>query len=109
MLKRNEAFRHSTSDLPPRIGNSDQKLFTKSADFANLNYASRLLPVSEDLPKEERVRNKVVNEIATTERGYVQDLEIIVDVFMNSVKNSNLLNPAQITGIFSNVEAILGK
>jgi hypothetical protein len=107
MLKRNEPFRHSVADLRPRIENADRK-FTKSADFANKGYSTRLLSVAEELTKEERVRNKVVNEIATTERGYVLDMEIVVDVFMNAIKNSNLLTPGQITGIFSNVEAILG-
>lgn len=40
----------------------------------------KILPEGEDLPKEERLRNKCINEIIETERDYIADLVLIKEV-----------------------------
>jgi hypothetical protein len=50
------------------------------------------LPEGEELPKQERLRNKTVNEIIDTERDYVNDLNIIIDVCFVSFPHSSFIH-----------------
>lgn len=52
-------------------------------------------------------RDNIINEIRITEQDYVKDLKIIVDVFITPLKENNILQIKQISGIFSNVAVIL--
>lgn len=63
----------------------------------------------ESLPedKEERLRIKCMREIVTTEKAYVEDLKIIVNVFYTPIKFTSVLTPEQLLGLFSNVESLL--
>lgn len=66
-----------------------------------------VLPDDESLPKHERMRNKVINEIINTERGYMEDLDTLVSVYLQPLRESGVLKEEQIHNIFSNVEMIL--
>eukprot|EP01114_Cavostelium_apophysatum_P005323 TRINITY_DN1615_c1_g2_i1.p1 TRINITY_DN1615_c1_g2~~TRINITY_DN1615_c1_g2_i1.p1 ORF type:complete len:637 (-),score=180.86 TRINITY_DN1615_c1_g2_i1:36-1946(-) len=66
--------------------------------------------LSEDpsLPQSTRMRNKVINEVIGTERQYVDDLETILNVFLNPLKSANLIPKDSVGAIFSNVELLVG-
>ncbi|KAL6044428.1 Rho guanine nucleotide exchange factor (GEF) 17 [Balamuthia mandrillaris] len=55
----------------------------------------------------ERKRQDVIFELITTEQQYVQDLHILVDVFLKPVRQRQFLNKMEQAMIFSNVEALL--
>ncbi|KAL6065425.1 Pleckstriny domain-containing family F member 2 [Balamuthia mandrillaris] len=55
----------------------------------------------------EQKRNLAVQEILTTERTYVQSLQIIVNSYLKPLQLKNLLPKKQIEFIFSNLEHIL--
>ncbi|KAL6052949.1 Rho guanine nucleotide exchange factor (GEF) 17, variant 2 [Balamuthia mandrillaris] len=55
----------------------------------------------------ERRRQDVIFELITTEQQYVQDLHILVDVFLKPVRQRQFLNKMEQAMIFSNVEALL--
>jgi len=57
-------------------------------------------------------RSKIVQEIITTEEGYVNDLEVLINYYLRpcqqrkTKKGRALITPQQIQQLFSNVEAI---
>jgi len=59
------------------------------------------------LSKEEKGRQEVIFEILKTEKDYIRDLEIIIDVFLRPLRESAILSPKDITVMFSNVEQLL--
>ncbi|KAI8822520.1 rho guanine nucleotide exchange factor [Fimicolochytrium jonesii] len=59
------------------------------------------------LDKKEIQRQEVIHEIAVTEKDYVADLEIIINVYMNPMKKKLLLPAKDMAIIYSNVEQLL--
>lgn len=58
------------------------------------------------LQKAQRMRNAILNEVITTERQYVKDLNTIVQVFSGPIKKLNVLSQAEVHAIFSNISDI---
>ena len=110
-LRRGEVFRHSISDLRTDSLEKEKENIEqlKIVSTEQITDPPKLYPDSNDLPKNLRVRNKVINEILITERGYVHDLDVLTEAFSLPLKNSNLITVQQFSGIFSNLETILGK
>jgi hypothetical protein len=67
-----------------------------------------VLPEDDSLPQPQRLRNKVINEIITTEYLYARDLERIQEVFMNPMKEQKLLDAAQMNAVFGGLSILLG-
>lgn len=63
----------------------------------------------ENLPegKEARRRYLCIQEIINTEKSYVEDLEALVNVYMNPIKASGSLTNDQFSTIFSSLEVLL--
>jgi len=59
-------------------------------------------PVLSDDPRE-----NVVNEVLNTERDYVRDLHVLVDVYLLPLRENGLLSPQQMHVVFSSVESML--
>ncbi|KAJ3244838.1 Rho guanine nucleotide exchange factor 4 [Chytriomyces hyalinus] len=59
------------------------------------------------ISKTEKQRQEVIYEMITTERDYVGDLEIILNVFLAKCRGAKVLRPKDVAVIFSNLEAIL--
>ncbi|TPX67259.1 hypothetical protein SpCBS45565_g03905 [Spizellomyces sp. 'palustris'] len=59
------------------------------------------------LSKKEVQRQEVIHEIQSTEKDYVEDLEIIINLYMNQIKKNKLLPPKDMAIVFSNVEQLL--
>lgn len=57
------------------------------------------------LSSKERKRQEAIHELLRTEETYVQDLQIIVDVFYGPLQN--MLSPTDLQKIFSNIEQLL--
>eukprot|EP01102_Stenamoeba_stenopodia_P002108 TRINITY_DN11872_c0_g1_i1.p1 TRINITY_DN11872_c0_g1~~TRINITY_DN11872_c0_g1_i1.p1 ORF type:complete len:1388 (+),score=341.30 TRINITY_DN11872_c0_g1_i1:151-4314(+) len=53
-------------------------------------------------------RGHVLAEILATEKDYVGDLKLIVDVYLHPLQQNKILEPAQVATIFGNVETLLG-
>jgi len=68
---------------------------------------SSLTPEEDEEVKRERMRVEVTNEILISERYYVRDLELVVDLFLNPVRSLSLLTESEIGALFSNIELIL--
>ncbi|EGC28970.1 hypothetical protein DICPUDRAFT_159515 [Dictyostelium purpureum] len=65
-------------------------------------------PLGESLEeKNKRFRIKIVKEIIVTEKDYVRDLYIVIDVFLNQIKEKGLLSPKDIQTLFSNIEILI--
>ncbi|KAI8833753.1 hypothetical protein BC829DRAFT_407635 [Chytridium lagenaria] len=58
------------------------------------------------ISKQERKRQEVVFEILSTEKDYVDDLNIIIDVYIKPLKKTKLIRPKDMSVVFSNIEAI---
>lgn len=67
-----------------------------------------VLATDDSLCVAQRLRNKVINEIITTEHIYARDLERIQEVFMTPIKEQRLLDTAQINSIFGGLSILLG-
>ncbi|KAL6073123.1 RhoGEF domain containing protein [Balamuthia mandrillaris] len=61
----------------------------------------------EEWEKHERLRNEVIKELVETESAYVDHLSTIVEVFVEPIKEKNILTPPQVQVIFSNIALIL--
>ncbi|KAL6055756.1 Intersectin-2 [Balamuthia mandrillaris] len=51
-------------------------------------------------------RMAVVNELVTTERDYNRDLDIMVDIYMKTMKESGIVSSVDLLIIFSNVDQL---
>ncbi|EGG17431.1 pleckstrin domain-containing protein [Cavenderia fasciculata] len=56
---------------------------------------------------ETKMRNKVINEIINTEKDYISDLKVIINVIYTPLKESKILQEKDISTIFSNVQFLL--
>ncbi|KAJ3125743.1 Myosin 10A, isoform D [Nowakowskiella sp. JEL0407] len=59
------------------------------------------------LSKKEIHRQEVIYEIITTEKDYVEDLGIIVEVYIKQIRAKKLMRPKDMSVIFSNLEQLL--
>lgn len=59
-----------------------------------------------DLPKEEKTRQEVIFELLKTERDYIKDVDTIVEVFYNPLKENKFLPPKELAVMFSNIDQI---
>eukprot|EP01114_Cavostelium_apophysatum_P002752 TRINITY_DN1243_c0_g1_i1.p1 TRINITY_DN1243_c0_g1~~TRINITY_DN1243_c0_g1_i1.p1 ORF type:complete len:1135 (-),score=369.28 TRINITY_DN1243_c0_g1_i1:198-3602(-) len=60
-----------------------------------------------DREKAARLRAEVINEIITTERDYVSDLNVIVEVFLLPIKLKGAMPTEDVNIVFSNVETLV--
>ncbi|KAK5582398.1 hypothetical protein RB653_003981 [Dictyostelium firmibasis] len=56
--------------------------------------------------KNKRFRIKIINELIETERDYVRDLNIVVEVFLNPIREKQLLSAKDVNALFSNIEIL---
>ncbi|KAJ3411048.1 Myosin 10A, isoform D [Chytridiales sp. JEL 0842] len=59
------------------------------------------------LDRDEIKRQEVVFELITTEREYLRDLQITINVFQNPMKEKSILPAIKIALVFSNIEQLL--
>lgn len=52
-------------------------------------------------------RGNVIKELIATERDYVNDLDVIVKVFIEPLREQALMNEKEILGVFLNVELLV--
>jgi len=55
----------------------------------------------------EKSRQEVIYEIIETEKDYVRDLEIMIDLFVKPLKDKNILEAQDISKVFNNIEVIV--
>lgn len=55
----------------------------------------------------ENSRAKVINELLTTERDYINDLELLLNSFIMPVISHNIITQDEALTLFANVEIIL--
>jgi len=59
------------------------------------------------LSDKEKRRQEIIFELLQTERDYVRDLDIIIELFLNGLRDSKILSAKDITTMFSNIESLL--
>lgn len=52
-------------------------------------------------------KGMIINEIITTERDYVRDMEMVINVFYLPLKNETILEEKELRTLFSNLETIV--
>ncbi|OUM66294.1 hypothetical protein PIROE2DRAFT_59475 [Piromyces sp. E2] len=60
------------------------------------------------LSKKDIKRQEVIYEMIDTERDYVNDLSIIIELYIKPIRNNNLLQKKDLNTLFSNVEQLYG-
>ncbi|TPX33329.1 hypothetical protein SmJEL517_g03690 [Synchytrium microbalum] len=69
-------------------------------------WSNQVDPVLLDsLDPDERKRQEAIYELISTEKSYVRDLQLIIEVFYHPM--SGLVTPDKLNGIFSNIEELL--
>jgi len=63
--------------------------------------------VEKDKEKSQRIREEVIKEIIATERDYISDLNVIVEVFLFPIKLKKTMPIEDVNIIFSNVETLV--
>ncbi|KYQ89024.1 pleckstrin (PH) domain-containing protein [Tieghemostelium lacteum] len=56
---------------------------------------------------ENKMRNKVINEIINTEKDYISDLNIIINVIYQPLKELKIITDKDLSTIFSNIQLLL--
>jgi hypothetical protein len=72
------------------------------ADFVGKEQVEKL-----NLSKEEIKRQEVIFEIITTEEDYVEDLELILNLYIRPLEKNKLIRTKDMSIIFSNIEQVL--
>ncbi|ORX64662.1 Dbl homology domain-containing protein [Anaeromyces robustus] len=84
--------------------NGPAKLKKKWVDFMGGQAVVDNMGLSKDSIK----RQEVIYEMIDTERDYVNDLSIIIEVYIEPLKSNNILSKKDLNTLFSNVEQIYG-
>jgi len=63
-------------------------------------------PMKEKLEKSFKRSKGVFEELITTEKQYIENLEVITDLFIRPLKQREILNKIQLSNLFSNVETL---
>lgn len=74
-----------------------------TASITNLVIPEPLPIVTEPITQK---RYQIINEIYVTEQHYVSDLQTVVKVFMNPLKQANIISDIQVEIIFGGIEKI---
>ncbi|EFA81156.1 calmodulin-binding protein [Heterostelium album PN500] len=61
----------------------------------------------EESEKNLQMRTKIIEEIIETEKDYVRDLQIVLDVFLTPIRDKSMLQLKDINTLFSNLEILL--
>jgi len=64
-------------------------------------------PLSDKENKDRETRERIILEIYETEKKYIEDLEIMMELYIEPIKRTNILNTAEIKNIFGNAEYLL--
>jgi hypothetical protein len=87
---------------------SSQTLATTVSEYSASSWSSIIgTPALADIPERERKRQEAIFELIRTEGTHVRDLQTIVEVFFNAIKDSTFLSSKAQTVIFANVEEVL--
>ncbi|KAJ3103434.1 hypothetical protein HDU97_010180 [Phlyctochytrium planicorne] len=74
---------------------------------SSLRWQDRLSPEDyESMTSQERKRMTAIWELIVTERDYVRDLKIIIDVFMRPMSENKFGNSKNLDALFSNVDEL---
>ncbi|KAM9963611.1 hypothetical protein ACTFIW_006847 [Dictyostelium discoideum] len=96
----------SSSSIPTPIiestpSNSNEDLITTLSSPISTGHTGESIE-----EKNKRFRIKIINELIETERDYVRDLNIVVEVFLNPIREKQLLSAKDINSLFSNIEIL---
>ncbi|KAI9141760.1 Dbl homology domain-containing protein [Paraphysoderma sedebokerense] len=58
------------------------------------------------MTKQEVRRQEVIYELIQTERDYVKDMKLLIDLFLRQFRQKHILSQREVTKIFSNVEQL---
>jgi len=61
----------------------------------------------EELPETEKQRQAVLKEIISTEVDYVRDLDLTVNLFLQPLRERQIITPAESNLLFANIEVLL--
>lgn len=61
---------------------------------------------AQELQKKRARRQEILNELLDTERIYVENLEVIIQLFVHPAKEKKILTRVEIGSLFSNVESL---
>lgn len=87
---------------------SESSQGTSASPMGTTSWSSIVGPSAlEMIPDKERKRQEAIFELIATESAHVRDLQIIVEVFFNSMQQTQLLSEKASTVIFANVEDVL--
>ncbi|KXS17650.1 Dbl homology domain-containing protein [Gonapodya prolifera JEL478] len=67
----------------------------------------KLLLDTAKIDQQELKRQEVIYETLVTEREYVRDLKIIIDLYLKVMREKKILPPKGLAIVFSNIEQIL--
>eukprot|EP01103_Thecamoeba_quadrilineata_P003208 TRINITY_DN13008_c0_g1_i1.p1 TRINITY_DN13008_c0_g1~~TRINITY_DN13008_c0_g1_i1.p1 ORF type:complete len:642 (+),score=138.67 TRINITY_DN13008_c0_g1_i1:79-2004(+) len=76
--------------------------FSRIHDKKELSYES----LSDDEKREYR-RVEAIKELINTEKAYVEDLRVVVEVYIQDLKKKQIIETKSIKAIFSNIEMLL--
>ncbi|KAN0032251.1 hypothetical protein ACTFIV_006132 [Dictyostelium citrinum] len=91
----------STPIIESTPSNSNEDLITTLSSPISTGHTGESIE-----EKNKRFRIKIINELIETERDYVRDLNIVVEVFLNPIREKQLLSAKDINALFSNIEIL---
>ena len=113
---------HTNSDQPKELkperpvkSISSDCLIPRAPKLSSERDDGLLAVVSTKLPKDleftgdstEIHRQQVMQEFIVTEKGYLDDMYTLVEVFLNPIRQKEILSKTEITNIFCNIESLI--
>eukprot|EP01103_Thecamoeba_quadrilineata_P010537 TRINITY_DN2302_c0_g1_i1.p1 TRINITY_DN2302_c0_g1~~TRINITY_DN2302_c0_g1_i1.p1 ORF type:complete len:185 (+),score=41.25 TRINITY_DN2302_c0_g1_i1:42-557(+) len=108
-LRRNIARFSISQKKPESPKETDEKKATLSAPPRNEATEDEKRTLFENLSAEEKKeyrRNEAIKELIETEHTYVEDLKVVVEVYIQALKKRLIIEPRMMKAIFSNIEMI---
>eukprot|EP01119_Soliformovum_irregulare_P008156 TRINITY_DN2109_c1_g1_i2.p1 TRINITY_DN2109_c1_g1~~TRINITY_DN2109_c1_g1_i2.p1 ORF type:complete len:778 (-),score=215.77 TRINITY_DN2109_c1_g1_i2:139-2472(-) len=104
--RRSWKTKYDTLRIGKKSNSSKNLLASPSSEFVSLPMTPKRTRSYTDPNLD--ARQKVILEIIDTEEDYIEDLQIIINVYLSGMRKDDIATKEELNAIFSNIELLLG-
>ena len=107
-LARSKSVKHFVCSNPNEIIEmiENEENLQKSTEIKKQE-EQKILEENLNKKRTKQMRQYIINELIETEKIFIENLKIVIEVFLHPIRQQRLLNNFEIVSLFSNIEKVL--